>query len=85
MSKDETLVDIGYVPYDVNDNLNKYLYISVNGKTIMQERGKTAKVPPAFAEAYRHRMEMAGRRMKERNRREQELRDKQNQEGVKFM
>ena len=85
MSKDETMVDIGVVPYDVNDNLNKFLYISVNGKTIMLERGKRHKVPAAFAEVYEHRVKMAGRRMKERARREQELRDKQNQEGVKFM
>lgn len=80
----EKLVDIGYVNYDNNDNLNKVLTLSVNGKTIMLERGKSHKVPPEFAEAYAHRMKMIGRRMSERNRRDKEVRDKQNQDGVKI-
>lgn len=84
-TKGEPMVDIGIVPYDVNDNLNKFLYISLNGKTIMLERGRRHKVPASFAEVYSHRVKMAGRRMDERARREKELRQKQTQEGVKFM
>lgn len=80
----EKLVDIGYVDFDMNDSLNKYLTLGVNGKTIMLERGKSHKVPPEFAEAYAHRMKMKGRRMSERNRRDKEVRDKQNQDGVKI-
>ncbi len=84
-NEDKNLVDIGVIPYDVNDNLNKCLTLSVNGKSLMLDRGKRAIVPPEFAEAYYHRVSMAGRRMKERTRREREIREKQNAEGVKFM
>ena len=43
------------------------------------------KVSERFAEAYKHRMAMAGRKIRERERMAQELREKQNQEGVSFM
>ena len=80
----EKLVDIGFVNFDVNDPLNKDIILTVNGKPLMLERGKSHKVPPEYAEAYAHRMKMAGRRMRERNRRDQEVRGKQNQDGVKI-
>lgn len=83
--KGEELVDIGIVPYDPNDRGNKYLLIPVNGKTIMVERGTRGRVPPEYAEAYSHRVKMAGRRIKERDRMERELREKQTSEGVSFM
>ena len=78
-------VEIGPIQYDPNDRANKFLYISVNGKIIMLERGKREKVPPEFAEAYEHRIAMAGRRIAERDRMDRELREKQNAEGVSFM
>ena len=83
--KKEKLVDIGVVPYDAENPSNKYLMISVNGETIMVERGQRHKVPERFANAYEHRIQMAGRKIKERERRAQELREKQNQEGVSFL
>lgn len=85
VSKKEKLVDIGVVPYDAENPSNKYLMISVNGETIMVERGQRHKVPERFANAYEHRVKMAGRKIKERERRAQELREKQNQEGVSFL
>lgn len=78
-------VEIGPIPYDPNDRSNKFLFISVNGTTIMLERGKKHKVEKKFADAYEHRMAMDGRRIAEREKREKDLRDKQNQEGVSFM
>ena len=78
-------MDIGVVPYDAENPSNKYLMISVNGETIMVERGQRHKVPERFANAYEHRIKMAGRKIKERERRAQELREKQNQEGVSFL
>ena len=50
----------------------------------MLERGKKHKVPERFADAYEYRVKMAGRRIKERERRAQELRERQNQDGVSF-
>lgn len=85
VGKKEKLVDIGVVPYDAENPSNKYLMISVNGETIMVERGQRHKVPERFANAYEHRIKMAGRKIKERERRAQELREKQNQEGVSFL
>ncbi len=81
----EKLVEIGPIPYDMENPANKYQMISVNGDTIMLERGEIHKIPERFANAYKHRMAMAGRKIKERERRAQELRDKQNQEGVSFL
>lgn len=81
----EKKVEIGPIPYDTENPSNKYLLISVNGETIMLERGQMHKVPERFAEAYKHRMAMAGRKIRERERMAQELRDKQNQEGVSFL
>lgn len=81
----EKLVEIGPIPYDMENPANKYQMISVNGDTIMLERGQKHKVPERFANAYEHRMNMAGRKIRERERKAQELRDKQNQEGVSFL
>ena len=81
----DVMVEIGPIPYDVNDRANKYLYISVNGTTIMLERGMKHKVEKKYADAYEHRMAMAGRQIAEREKKERALRDKQNQEGVSFM
>ena len=81
----EKMVEIGPIPYDMENPANKYLMISVNGDTIMLERGQKHKVPERFANAYEHRMNMAGRKIRERERKAQELRDKQNQEGVSFL
>lgn len=81
----EKKVEIGPIPYDMENPANKYLMVSVNGETIMLERGQMHKVPERFAEAYKHRMAMAGRKIRERERMAQELRDKQNQEGVSFL
>lgn len=83
--KKEKLVDIGVVPYDAENPANKYMMISVNGESISVERGTRQKVPERFANAYEHRMKMAGRKIKERERRAQELRDKQKSEGVSFL
>lgn len=81
----EKLVEIGPIPYNVEDTSDKFLLVSVNGDTIMLERGQKHKVPERFANAYEHRVRMAGRKINERERRAQELRDKQNQEGVSFL
>ena len=81
----EKLVEIGPIPYDMENPANKYQMISVNGDTIMLERGQKHKVPERFANAYEHRMNMAGRKIRERERKAQELREKQNQEGVSFL
>ena len=81
----EKMVEIGPIPYDMENPSNKYQMISVNGDTIMLERGQKHKVPERFANAYEHRMNMAGRKIRERERKAQELRDKQNQEGVSFL
>lgn len=83
--KKEKLVEIGPIPYDTENPSNKYLMVSVNGETIMLERGQRHKVPERFANAYEHRIRMAGRKIKERERRAQELREKQNSEGVSFL
>jgi hypothetical protein len=80
----EKLVEIGPIPYDQENPGNKYQLISVNGVTIMLERGKKHKVPERFADAYEYRVKMAGRRIKERERRAQDLRERQNQDGVSF-
>ena len=81
----EKLVEIGPIPYDMENTANKYQMISVNGDTIMLERGQKHRVPERFANAYEHRMNMAGRKIRERERKAQELREKQNQEGVSFL
>lgn len=81
----EELVEIGPVPYDMENPSNKYQMISVNGESIMVERGKKTRVPKRFAIAYEHRVRMAGRKLNERERRAQELREKQNSEGVAFL
>lgn len=81
----EEMVEIGPVPYDDTNPSNKYLLISCNGDTIMVERGQRHRVPKRFADAYEHRVSMAGRKIRERERRANDLREKQNQEGVKFM
>lgn len=84
--KKEPKVQIGPIPYDVNNPQNKYLTISLNGEPpLMLERGMTHKVPQRYADAYEHRVKMAGRKIKERERRARELREKQNEEGVSFM
>lgn len=81
----EEMVEIGPVPYDDANPTNKFLLISCNGDTIMVERGERHRVPKRFADAYDHRVKMAGRKIREREKRARDLREKQNQEGVKFM
>lgn len=81
----EEKVMLGPIPYDTENPSNKYLMISVNGVTIMLERGKKHEVPKRFADAYEHRLNMAGRKIRERERMARELLEKQNQEGVSFL
>ena len=81
----EKMIEIGPIPYDTENPANKYLMVSVNGEIRMLERGQRHKVPERFANAYEHRVKMAGRKIQERERRAQELRDKQNSEGVSFL
>ncbi len=84
--KKEKLVQIGPIPFDPNNPQSKYLTISLNGEPpLMLERGERHMVPQRYADAYEHRVKMAGRKIKERERRARELREKQNEEGVKFM
>lgn len=78
-------VTIGPIPIDPNNPKNKYAMISVNGKTIMLERGKTHKVPEKFAKAYEHRVAMQARRVRARAKMKEELVRKQSSEGVSFM
>ncbi|MBQ1261371.1 MAG: hypothetical protein IIY01_00415 [Clostridia bacterium] len=66
-------INVGVIPLDPHDLKNKYMLLSVNGKTIMLERGKEAFLTPPFAEAYRHRVEM----QKARIRRRQKLADEE--------
>lgn len=82
---EEEKVQLGPIPYDTENPSNKYLMISVNGDTIMLERGKKHEVPKRFADAYEHRLNMAGRKIRERERMARELLEKQNQEGVSFL
>lgn len=66
-------INVGVIPLDPHDLKNKYMLLSVNGKTIMLERGKEAFLTPPFAEAYRHRVDM----QKARIRRRQKLADEE--------
>jgi hypothetical protein len=66
-------INVGVIPLDPHDLKNKYMLLSVNGKTIMLERGKEAFLTPPFAEAYSHRVEM----QKARSRRRQKLADEE--------
>lgn len=59
-------INVGVIPLDPHDMKNKYMLLSVNGKTIMLERGKEAFLTPPFAEAYRHRVEMQRARLRRR-------------------
>ena len=68
-------INVGTVPIDPYDLKNKYMLLSVNGKTIMLERGKEAHLTPPFAKAYKHRVEM----QKARIRRRQKLADEEAQ------
>lgn len=82
----EKLVEIGPIPYDMENPSNKYQMITVGGEPpLMLERGQRHKVPERYAKAYQHRLDMAGRKIRERERKAQELREKQNQEGVSFL
>lgn len=80
-----TTVSIGPIPIDPDDRMNKYMLLSVNGRTIMLERGCKHTVPVAFAEAYEHRMAMQSRRVRLRAGLEDELLKKQTAEGVSFL
>lgn len=81
----EKMVDIGIIPYDMQNPSNKYATITVGGEPpLMLERGKSHKVPERYANAYMHRVKMAGRKIRERERMAQELNSKQNQDGVSF-
>ena len=59
-------INVGVVPVDHYDLKNKYMLLSVNGKTIMLERGKEAHLTPPFARAYKHRIEMQQARLRRR-------------------
>lgn len=59
-------INVGVIQLDPHDMKNKYMLLSVNGKTIMLERGKEAFLTPPFAEAYRHRVEMQSARLRRR-------------------
>lgn len=59
-------INVGTIPLDPHDLKNKYMLLSVNGKTIMLERGQEAFLTPPFAEAYRHRVEMQKARIRRR-------------------
>ena len=59
-------INVGVIPLDPHDLKNKYMLLSVNGKTIMLERGKESFLTPPFAEAYRHRVEMQQARIRRR-------------------
>ena len=59
-------INVGVIPMDPYDLKNKYMLLSVNGKTIMLERGQEAHLTPAFARAYKHRVEMQKARLRRR-------------------
>lgn len=59
-------INVGVIPMDPYDLKNKYMLLTVNGKTIMLERGKEAQLTPAFARAYKHRVEMQAARLRRR-------------------
>ena len=64
--KTQEKISVGTIPVDPYDLKNIYMLLSVNGKTIMLERGKEAFLTPPFAEAYRHRVEMQKARLRRR-------------------
>ena len=59
-------VEIGPIPINAEDPHDKYVSVGVNGKTIMLERGQEAHLTPAFARAYKHRVEMQKARLRRR-------------------
>jgi hypothetical protein len=81
----EKKVSIGPIPLDQMDKDEKYLTLSVNGKSIMLERGKRHEVSAEFAAAYEHRIQMQMRANANRAKRKEDLQDKQTHEGVSFM
>lgn len=64
--KTEEKISVGIVPLDPYDLKNKYMNLSFKGKIIMLERGKEALLTPAFAEAYKHRVDMKAARLRRR-------------------
>ena len=88
MEKDEVKLDtekkveIGPIPYDMENPSNKYLMVSVNGETIMLERGKEAHLTPAFARAYKHRVEMQEARLRRRRKLAEEEEKRAREAGI---
>ena len=70
---------VGIIPMDNRDLKNKYMLLTVNGKTIMLRRGKEAFLTPPFERAYKHRIAMqearVRRRLKLREEEEQRYRE----------
>lgn len=75
-------INVGTVPLDHYDMKNKYMLLSVNGKTIMLERGKEAQLTPAFARAYQHRVEMQKARLRRRRKLAEEEEKRAREAGI---
>lgn len=75
-------INVGVIPLDPHDLKNKYMLLSVNGKTIMLERGKEALLTPPFAEAYRHRVEMQTARIRRRRKLAEEEAKRAREAGI---
>ena len=75
-------INVGTVSLDHHDMKNKYMLLSVNGKTIMLERGKEAHLTPAFARAYKHRVEMQEARLRRRRKLAEEEEKRAREAGI---
>ncbi len=80
--KNAEKINVGVIPLDPHDLKNKYMLLSVNGKTIMLERGKEAFLTPPFAEAYRHRVEMQKARIRRRQKLAEEEAKRAREAGI---
>lgn len=80
--KTQEKISVGMIPLDPYDLKNKYMLLSVNGKTIMLERGKEAFLTPPFAEAYRHRVEMQKARLRRRRKLAEEEAKRAREAGI---
>lgn len=80
--KTQEKISVGMIPLDPYDLKNKYMLLSVNGKTIMLERGKEASLTPPFAEAYRHRVEMQKARLRRRRKLAEEEAKRAREAGI---
>lgn len=80
--KTQKKINVGMIPLDPYDLKNKYMLLSVNGKTIMLERGKEAFLTPPFAEAYRHRVKMQKARLRRRRKMAEEEAKRAREAGI---